>query len=388
MSDTRRVGFGAVVWLGLLGALVALVVLTGGGGGSTVPYDPRNVRSDGTRGMVDVLRALGTTVEITDRVPPVADTGAVGDTVVLVLRDDLADPQRQQLLDWVEGGGLLVVADPASALHGGPTAEGGSLPVEGVVTPGDCTLGDLRRAGPVVVGFATAYALVPDAGRCFGDDRHAFVRADRRGDGVVVAVGGPDVFTNGLLRDEGNAEFTASLLAPTPGGRLVMVRRAITPSDGEGAGLVDLVAPPVRQALVQLAVAFVLFMLWQARRLGRPVAEARPVPVAASDLVAARGALLARGRHAERAGASVRQALLRELRRAMPGVGDHDLPAVVAARVAGRVDADDVHAVLVGPLPSTAHDLLRLCERADHLRGALGLGPPGERPVHHQRLQP
>ena len=60
--------------------------------------------------------------------------------------------------------------------------------------------------------------------------------------------------------------------------------------------LVDLVSAGVTRALAQLALAFAVYALWRARRLGRPVAEPQPVAVAGSELVAAVGNLLDRTR--------------------------------------------------------------------------------------------
>src|SRR6266581_6954843 len=56
------------------------------------------------------------------------------------------------------------------------------------------------------------------------------------------------------------------------------------------------VAPRVRLAMWQLVVAFAVLVLWRARRLGRPVAEAQPVQIPGSELVVAVGNLLQRAR--------------------------------------------------------------------------------------------
>ena len=50
----------------------------------------------------------------------------------------------------------------------------------------------------------------------------------------------------------------------------------------------------VRGSLWQLALGFLVFALWKARRLGRPVAEPQPVELAASELTVAVGNLLQR----------------------------------------------------------------------------------------------
>jgi hypothetical protein len=97
----------------------------------------------------------------------------------------------------------------------------------------------------------------------------------------------------------------------------------------------------VKRALLQLAVAFVLYALWRAVRLGRPVREDQPVEVAGSELVAAVGRLLERT-HAPGAAAETLRAELRRALRARLGVPPsadvHQLAAVVAARSGADVD--------------------------------------------------
>ena len=59
-----------------------------------------------------------------------ADLRFADDTRLLVIADLLDDEQRQRALDFVEAGGVAVVADPESTLHGGagPGARRGFTP--------------------------------------------------------------------------------------------------------------------------------------------------------------------------------------------------------------------------------------------------------------------
>jgi hypothetical protein len=82
---------------------------------------------------------------------------------------------------------------------------------------------------------------------------------------------------------------------------------------GGSRSLNDLIAPGVKGAVVQLGVAFLLYALWRARRLGRPVPEPQPVPLAASELVVAVGNLLQQAGRREQAGALLRADLRRRL---------------------------------------------------------------------------
>jgi hypothetical protein len=307
--------------------------------------------------------------------PRTQTVGRPPDTVVLVLVDRLSSTQRGALLDWVDAGGRLVVTDVASALHGGPAIEGGSqFELGDVPVPvGACTIAALDGLGPVEPGPSVRYALVPEAGRCFGTDTHAFVRADVRGSGVVVAVGGPEVFTNERLGDAGNAALAMALLTPRAGDRLVVLDGAPDPGD-DAPTLLELVSPKVWQALAQLSLAFVVYALWRARRLGRPVADRQPVPVAGSDLVAAAGALLARGRHVGHAAATIRAELRRDARRSLGDLADEDLVAVIAAR--SQRPGPEVAQIVAGADPTTDDELLELSVAVEDLRSALGLRAP------------
>src|SRR5439155_11991138 len=75
------------------------------------PLDPRSPKPLGTKGVVEVLRSLGATVDVTSAAPgPTVDTA-------LILGDDLGPTRRQEVKSWVEAGGTLLLADPFSPLN-------------------------------------------------------------------------------------------------------------------------------------------------------------------------------------------------------------------------------------------------------------------------------
>ena len=119
---------------------------------------------------------------------------------------------------------------------------------------------------------------------------------------------------------------TSSTRATTPCSPSPRWRRpapSASPSSTAGSApaattLVDLVPTDVRQAIIQLVVAFVLLVLWAGRRLGRPVLEPQPVAVEGAELVAAVGRLLDGRRRPDEAAAAVRAATRRTLESA-PG---------------------------------------------------------------------
>jgi hypothetical protein len=253
------------------------------------------------------------------------------------------------------------VADPRSPLAAGDTAPPCPAALDDVevleVAPGD----EVDRAdGP--------------SGSCFD----GFVRSAGVGDGDVVTIDGPAALTNELLGEEDDAVLAAAVLAPSAGTRVAFVTGPSIGVDTEQPGLVDLLGRPVRQAIVEAALAAVLWAAWRARRLGRPVLEEQPVAVAGSELVVAVGHLLDARRRPDEAAT-----VLRDDVRAAVGVrlglpADADV-RVVAAAVAARstLDQDRAAAALAERPVTTDDDLLAVAADLDRIRtDVLGSRPP------------
>jgi hypothetical protein len=132
----------------------------------------------------------------------------------------------------------------------------------------------------------------------------------------------------------------AALLAPQPGTRLVVLEPGPLATPGGGRSLLELIAPGVKAALIQLALAFGVYVLWRARRLGRPVLEPQPVAVAGSELVAATGSLLDRTRSPQHAAELLRRDLRAFLGDRLGVPRESDL-RVLTAVTAGRTGLDE-----------------------------------------------
>jgi len=157
-----------------------------------------------------------------------------------------------------------------------------------------------------------------------------------------------------------------TVLAPTPHARV-----QVLPLPAPGGGhktLVDLVADNVWLALLQLGIAFVLYGLWRARRLGRPVLEPQPVEIPGSELVAAVGRLFqrahARGRSADLVREGARRAFANRLGLA-PDASVDDVADAVAART-GR-SPDEVCAALAGRAPGDERELVAITQEVETL---------------------
>lgn len=349
------------------------------------PLSPTSEWPDGTKGLVLLLEAEGAEVTVTDDAP--GDVDELDSTDVLLIPVDfLYELDEVSAIDqWVDAGGRLVVTDPYSQFTeittgespGGETLDGGGCTIDALVEIDEVT------PGPEAQMYDTYFG----DGRCFTEGGAAFVTTTEQGDGTVVSVGGPMVFTNELLDDTDNAGLAVALLAPEPGTRVRYLDLDLTipPPDIDRpdpeapnplAGFLDMVPPGARAAAVQLIVAFLAYAWWRGRRVGRPVTEPQAVQIEGSELVAAVGRLLERSRDPERAAAVLRADLRRTLsdRLGLPRDVSTEVLVRVAAERTGESEAR-IHAALAGP-PLDDHaaliDLARLVEtiRQEVLHGS------------------
>jgi hypothetical protein len=358
-SSGRR----ALVWILVgLGLLLVGVLAGAPDGDEGVPFDPESSRPSGTKALVLLLESFGAEVDVSAELPD-------DETDIAVVFSDLLETDDAPPLDgWIDRGGTLVVADPFSGYA--PDVEGatGTFGVAPELEPDRCdvaALGDLHEIDP---GVALVFEVGPDARSCYGEGDTAFVVEQDRGRGVVVSVGGGDLFTNERLGDADNAAFAARLLVPSPGTRVAILQ----PGDGEGTGdrsLDDVLSTGARLAIFQFLVAFLVYAWYRARRLGKPVLEPQPVEIAGSELVIAVGQLLQQTKDPNRAAALLRADVRRRIaeRLGLPASTPADaLVDVVATR--SSADPDRVRSILTDTPIATDTELLELARATEALR--------------------
>jgi hypothetical protein len=324
-------------------ALVALAVI--------VFLTPRTEDPDSTLALRRYLQNIGHAVSEREGLP--ATTGT------LVLLDDLRGPdEAQPILDWVDGGGHLVVTDPGSELVGMVGASSDqTLGFVGVV--------DLQPGcvAPAVVGVerivvrSTDQVLIPDDPAlvsCFPSGEGALMLTRPYGDGSVTLLGGDSAFTNEMLRDGDNAVLAAGLSGA--GSEVVFG----PPTEGlpGSEGIWDVLPEGARAFLIAIAVAAVAFALVRARRLGGPIVEAPIAPIPGSELVRAAGRLYRKGRATAYAGTLMRQAAVARMSRRFVADDARDLAGAIA-RESG-LPRDRVEKILSGPEPRNDDDLMGL----------------------------
>jgi hypothetical protein len=359
---------GRTVLIVLLTAIAvgAFWFLVGSPSSAPVPYSPSSTAPTGAKALALLLGQLGDDVNTSGVLP------APGKGVVLVLYDQLNDATRAEVTGWVQRGGTLVVADPTSPLEGAVVAQGlpnRSLTADTPLVP-ICDapwVRDVSEVDPEGDPFlqvpSGAYSCFPALGH--GND--SFAVAQDEGAGVVVALGGPDLWSNRYLAGTDNALLAADLLAPAKG---YTVGWLLTPRVGSGNETVwSLVPSRVEALLAALGIAVLAVCLWRARRLGRPVLEVPIVPLPGSELVVATGRLLEKNGRFEESAALVRAELCGQLASRL-GQASGTAPttvAQVAANYAG-LPVDEVAAALCGPPPRNENELLELARSLQLIR--------------------
>lgn len=363
-----------------LAAATVLALVALGGDASDEPLSPRSHERLGTSALVALARELGAEVSIDDRLPDLA--AGAGPDVMVMFTDLLDDDQRTVIDDWIDQGGRLVVTEPASD-YAPPVA--GTFDTGAELSPartlaGRCEIDaldglDLAAVEPYNAG--ALYDAPARADSCIDDvGGRAHVVATDRGEGAVVALGGSGMVVNAGLATGENAAVVAALVAPQEGTEVLVLEPGRLVGGGGQRTLRDLIPSGVSRAIVQLGIAFALYALWRARRLGRPVAEPQPVAVAGSELVAAAGNLLDRSHSAGYAGEMLRADLRRFLtdRLGVPAGVPPDVLATVAAQRTGV--AEDTLRWALGTAPVTddaglttlAHTIDRIREEVlDHV---------------------
>jgi hypothetical protein len=344
--------------------ILAAGVLLGPSEGGGPPLDPANPKGLGTKGLVEVLRELDADVTIS-RAPLRAD----GDTdTAVIFADDLDDHARDAALDFVAAGGTLLLTDPFSPLNPFEVVGGTDVGFLSATIDRECDDPALRDVGRVDASGAVVLAPTGTAVGCFPRNDGAWLVIAPLGEGNLVVAGGAGAFINSRFEEADNAALAAAILAPRPGARVVVVQPPLPGAGESGRSLLDLIAPNVRTALLQLGVAFVFLALWRARRLGRPVLEPQLVELPGSELVVAVGHLLQRANAAPQAAEMLRADLRRDLTDRLglpPGLAAEPLAAIAASRT--NADADHVLSALTRPVV-TDTDLVELAQLIEAVR--------------------
>jgi len=328
-------------WLLLTAAIVVVVMLTAGSGGSGPPFSPRSVAPDGAKGIVEVLEDVGADVRLGQPLPQSSDTAA------LMLEDRLRPDDRAELQGWIDNGGVLVVADPFSTFFPRRVRA-----LDDEVTVSRCTIEALSDVNRLELP-PDAWSLDTDFDpACIGSSAQAFVVATPSGSGSIVSVGSRQLFTNAWLGEADAAVLAVSLLAPNPEATTVAFLGPSLAAFGD-EDTEDLVATRVLNALFVFGIAFVLYAIHRARRVGAVVAEPLPVHLHGSEVVLQAGLLSERAADPGSAAEALRNATLARARSVLAVDPSAD-PAHVVRAIEHRLGRSpgELHSSLSEPVTS------------------------------------
>ena len=151
---------------------------------------------------------------------------------------------------WVESGGTLLVADPCSSLHPGRFV-GDTQTIFGEATVATRRLLDPAALEPDAVSTrraACSTTATPATQSCFTRGDGAFVVADPRGDGWVVAVGGAGRVRQRPSRLRGQCRARREHRSCRRTGTRVAFLERANPATGEGDKSLSDLVPTARAA--------------------------------------------------------------------------------------------------------------------------------------------
>jgi hypothetical protein len=343
-----------VVALVVTGFVIAAYV----GTGPKQPMNPAAYTPEGAHAIAALLQDRGVVVERVETVD--AALATAGGTVFVPVADAFTADELHRLL--VRPGRIVVVGASGSRLDalGAGLSEGPAVDVERR-TP-SCPLPAAVRAGDADIGGLSYRSSTPSTD-CYAAAGWATLLQRE----ALTLLGSASLFTNARLDERGNAALALGLLGtedhvrwllPRPGARAVDTDQSVN----------DLVPTALKLAVLQLAVALGVLVLWRARRLGAVVTEPLPVVVRAAEAVEGRSRLYrasrSRGTAAEALRAGTRDRLARRLGLG-PETGRQSLVTAVVAHC-GQ-DAAAVDALLYGAAPSGDAALVELADDLDLL---------------------
>lgn len=319
------------------------------------------------------LRADGVAAVSRQRLDLAAHPPGRRDTV-LVLGDPgtLAAREVDALLEWVEGGGHLLVSTPRVRRASNAQADAllARLGIE--LHPGrsECERFDLPGQEPHVE-FCGGVRFTPrgvNPEHAWGDLSAGFVFARlRRGQGAVDVLASLDFMVNGKLAEPPHATLARQLLEPNYGhGTVHLVYAANMPP------LWRLLLERAWMAWLPLALALAGFLWMRLQRLGPVLPSPREERRSLLEHVQAGGEHLRRYGHGALLHAALREAFLDRLRRRDPMAAALEGTAraeAIAARTG--VAAADIEHALRDPRPHDRRDFVQRMSRLIDLRRRL-----------------
>jgi hypothetical protein len=332
-----------------------------------LPYDPDSPMPNGTKAFVELMEESGARVD--------RNNFPAGGTAVLMY-DTLNQTETSRVEGWIEAGGTLVISDPYSSFQLGSFAEDlFSAPsqlqphCDSSYVRGVQKIDPTRKDAP----FFFRQDLNAD-NQCFRAGKNSHFLEERVvGKGRVIALGGSEIFTNDRLAKADNAVLLTNIVRPSAANPVTLLETRDDTSDSSPtSGGVDpssLYSDRFRDGMWMLFTAIVLYLLYKARRLGRPVEEEPLVRIRASQLVVATGDLLELAQHPRAAAAMLRDDLRRSLAERFGLRADAEM-AVLVELVSQRtgIDPQRIRSALSDEVVNSPESLIAYAQQVERLQ--------------------
>lgn len=351
-----------------------------------------NPKGSGTKGLYVWLQELGLSVRRWER--PLTDLPAQA-KVLLILgpRIPFEGAELSALEEWVRSGGVLLLADeqvggPVPGVWAGaPVLKFGLQPRTG------------ERPGALQPAFPSPYAAgvetIQPTGRVrfqrqrpegwaplFSDRVGDVLAIKRLGEGAILALADPALFSNARLEVAGHARLALNITQAHAGSGVVLVDEFHHGHGHQSAFLRYLKGTAAPWMLAQAALAFLALMLARGTRFGPPIPAGEVARASSLEYVGALGDLYRRAGARRLAGHTLAKSFRRTLTEVLgsrPGEESVTL-AARATRLLG-VQAERVQACLeAGPgMAASDEKLLKFAQEVHRLETRLrrrAAGPP------------
>ncbi len=371
-------GTAAVVALVLLGGLIVGLLQVRQPVNGVL--DPNDTGPPGAHALVALLTGRGQSVIRAATVPAATARAGSGTTLVITSPYRLTGGQLAALARVRAD--LLIVAPGRAALAALAPRVTVAGPAAVASVPAQCGLPAARLAGAADLGGLALRTTAPGAWRCYparlvagnGTAPSALPSLVRYASAgrLITVIGSGSALSNQYLGRDGNAALAMNLLNTSS--RVIWLvpgppTGAAAPAHGRRS-LSSLIPAPVYAVAIQLGIVVLLTALWRMRRLGPLIPEPLPAVVRACETVEGHGRLYRSRRARDRAAAALRGAALGRITVRL-GLPRGASPEVACQELASRTGrgADEIRAILFGPVPGDDAALVRLANDLDALEG-------------------
>jgi hypothetical protein len=354
-----------------------------------------NARGSGTKGLYLWLQELGLPVRRWES--PLVNLPAQA-TVLLVLgpRVPYEEPELKALEEWIRGGGVLLLADDTV---GGPVPGvwAGALAFRfGLQPRTGGKPSTLRPAFPS--SYAAGVETIQPTGwvrfqrqrpegwaPLFADGAGDILAIKRLGEGSIIALTDPGMFSNARLEFAGHARLALNITQENVGRGVILVDEYHHGYGHDSPFFRYLKGTAVPWMLAQAALAFLAFVVARGTRFGPPVPASETPRTSSLEYIGALGDLYRRAGARRLAGDTLAKSFRRSLTEAL-GARPGEESVKLAARAVRRfgVRAERVKACLEpGPGAMASDDaLLKYAQAVHHLEARLrrrAVGPSRDR---------